>query len=122
MRRAALLAAVLAVRRTDWGRKATRRIIGTDRLINRALTRILRDAAKAKPSTANGTEARRCMLGHYRFWRKANLIEMDAARAGIKHRWMRLDRLYEKSNRVLAKAKPFLDCEVKAFKAAGVKR
>jgi transposase InsO family protein len=118
----AYVRAARAVRRTDWGRKAARKIISSDRLINRALTRILRDARKAGPSTDNGTEARRCMLGHYSFWRKANLIEMDAAGAGIKHRWMRLDRLYEKSNRTLAKAVPFRDCEEKAFAAAGVKR
>jgi hypothetical protein len=118
----AYLRAARAVRRTHWGRRAARKIVSSDRLINRALTRILRDARKAQPSTDNGTEARRCMLGHYSFWRKANLIEMDAARAGVKRHWMRLDRLYEKSDRTLAKAAPFLRCEKKAFAAAGVQR
>jgi hypothetical protein len=112
----AYLRAIRAVQRTDFGRRALRRVIRADRLINRALTRVTRNVGGQKASTETGTQLQRCNAKHYRQWRRANLFEIRAARAGIHHRWKRLDRLYERADRAARRGLPYRRCERRALK------
>jgi hypothetical protein len=112
----AYLRALRAAQRTDYGRRPLRRIIKADARINRLLARITRNVGRQKASSETGARAQRCIARSNHWWRRANLLEMRAARAGIHHRWKRFDRLYARSDRVFGHARKYLKCRRRALK------